>query len=342
MGLLTNTHSLHGIYPAPPGDALVADFRRHVAQTGQPETFPTISTTRPPAEGTVEVLMHPVDLNRKTRADKAAAPCPICSADAPKWLHKGSLIWCEDTAAIYAIGPDCSSTLWADGRMNRAINVFTEGQKAKADGIKLYHLILRIPRLQAWIIANRRLASDVTAAHSTFAKDMARLRGVLSRALKASGGVAADRGPLADIPIGVVGGRPFLSGNWTLGADLDQAAATLRAYPSLDGGDLQAWVDALAPSVRAEKGREIEKVRETLARAEERMKAARDFLSARNIEILGRWGRGEGSPTAFSVTTTASRVTFRAGEATWQGPALLPSPTGSVEPIRGWSLQDAA
>lgn len=342
MGLLTGSHTLHGIYPSPPGDEFVAAFRKHVAQTGQPETFPTISTTRPPAEGTVEVLMHPVDLNRKTRPDKDAAPCPICSADAPKWLHKGSLIWCEGTQAIYAIGPECSSTLWADGRMNRAINVFTESQKAKADGIKLYHLVLRIPRLLGWIAENRALAAQVSDLHGGFAKDLTRLRAMLSRSLKSSNGVANDRGPLADIPIGVVAGRGFLSGSWNVHGELDKAGATLRAFPVIAGDDLVSWVDSLTPSVRAQKCAEIERAREALARAEARMTTARDFLSARNAQILGRWGRGEGSPIPFSVTTTASRITFRSGETAWQGPVNLPSPKGTVEPIRGWSLQDAA
>jgi hypothetical protein len=333
---------LDPVYASPPGDDVTAAFRKHVAQTGQPETFPTISTSHPPEEGTVAVLFHPVEINPKTRHDKAMGPCPICSPTAPKWLHEGSLIWCEATKAIYCVGPDCYKGLWADGRMDRAINLFTESAKAKADGIRLYHLILRIPRLLGWVAENRTLAEQITALHTSFGKDQSRLRAVLSRSLKASDGIANDRGPLTDIPIGRVSGRPFLAGRWSLAADIDEAANILRAFPVIRGDDLTGWADALTPSARADHCRDIERARDALARADEKMRAAHDFLLPRNIEILGRWARGEGSPTSFSVSATTSRVTFRSGDAMWQGPAQLPRPTRSVEPIRGWSLQDAA
>lgn len=332
---------LRSVFPEPPSDALRLAFGKHIATTGRPETFSDISTAQPPKDGTVVVLEHPVDINRKTRSDRGMAPCPICSPEHGKYLNGGSLIWCEATQAIYAIGPRCSAHLWEDGRMNKAINLFMESERAKADGIRLYHLVLRIPRLLEWIVRNRSLASDVTNAHTSFAKDMRRLRGAMSRALKASNGTALDRGPLTDIPIGTVIGRPFLSGGWALGSDLDQVATVLRAFPVIEGQDLLHWIDALTPSVRAAKCKEIERARETLARAEQRMEAASSFLSARNTEVLGRWGKGEGAPMSFSVSMTTSRITFREGDAMWQGPALLPPPRGTVEPTQGWSLNAA-
>lgn len=301
-----------------------------------------VSTTQPPKDGTVVVLEHPVDINRKTRTDRGMAPCPICSPEHGKYLNGGSLIWCEATQAIYAIGPRCSAHLWEDGRMNRAINLFKESEKAKADGIKLYHLIRRIPRLQNWITANSPLAALVEATHTSFSKDMGRLRSVLSRSLKATNGMANDRGPLADIPIGQVGGRAFLSGRWSLNGDLASSSSTLKSFPQLEEQELLVWIDTLTPSVRASKCKDIERVREILARVEDRIEAAREFLSSRNVQVLGRWSRGEGAPAVFSITTTASRITFRAGDAAWQGPAVLPPLAGTVEPIRGWSLQDAA
>lgn len=332
---------LRSVFPEPPSDALRLAFRKHIATTGQPETFSDISTAQPPKDGTVVVLEHPVDINRKTRPDRGMAPCPICSPDHGKYLNGGSLIWCEATQAIYAIGPRCSAHLWEDGRMNKAINLFMESERAKADGIRLYHLVLRIPRLLDWIARNRSLASDVTNAHVSFAKDMRRLRGALSRALKASNGMALDRGPLADIPIGTVAGRAFLTGGWALGTDLDKAATLLRTYPVIEGEDLLHWIDAMTPSVRASRCKEIERIRSILSGVEQKMEAASSFLSARNAEILGRWGQGDGAPMHFAVSTTTSRITFREGDAIWQGPALLQPPRGTVEPTQGWSLNAA-
>lgn len=331
---------LRSVFPEPPGDDVRLAFRKHVAGTGQPETFDLISTERPPTEGTVEVLLHPVDINRKTRSDKREAPCPICSAASPKWLHGGSLIWCENTQAIYAIGPDCYSGLWVDGRMNRAINLFKESEKAKADGIRLYHLILRIPRMLGWIAANAGLAHTVTELHASFARDVRQLRGILWRSLKATDGVAMDRGPLADIPIGAVWGRTFLSGSWPISSDMEAAAVVLRSYPVLSGSDLLTWIDNLTPSVRHQKCREIDVARARLAKAAERMTEAGRFLSTYNVELLGRWARSAGAPTAFSVSMTTSRVTFRHQDAFWQGTIRLPAPRGHPEKARDWTLDD--
>ena len=72
---------LRSIYPEKPSPEVVLDFREHVSVTGQPETFPAISTEHPPSVGHVEALLHPVDINQRgtpiaiwRRAQFAARP----------------------------------------------------------------------------------------------------------------------------------------------------------------------------------------------------------------------------------------------------------------------------
>lgn len=319
IGLLSNLGTLRAIYPSPPGEDLIAAFRRHVAQTGQPETFPTISTCRPPQDGTVEVLFHPVDLNRKTRPDKDEAPCAICSIDAPKWLHKGSLIWCDASQAIYAVGPGCSETLWKDGRMNRALNLFMEGERAKKDGMDLFHLARRAPRLLEWIDAHRLAARRAGAAHADLAKSARHMRRALALALKPDG-FARDRGFLADKMIGHVPGSAFLAGGWSLEADLDKAAAVLRQIPTGTEQELLAWIDGLAPSVRAKRLAEVKASREALIKVANRVHTASTFLMEHTIDVLVRWSKCENPPINFTIVRTGSRVEFRHKDEVWRGP----------------------
>ncbi len=333
--------TLQNVFPEPPGDELRSAFRKHVATTGQPETFPLVSTCQPPKDGTVIVLEHPVDINRKTRLDKGMAPCPICSPDHGKYLNGGSLIWCEATQAIYAIGPRCSAHLWEDGRMARAINLFNETERARADGVKLKTHMQRIPVYLDWVDMNRALATEVALAHSSFTHQLRRVRAVLSRTLRSSGGVALDRQKAGDVALGRVTGAGFLSGTWNIGADLDQAVASFQTFPDLKGDDLRAYIEDLAPSVRAQRCKQLIQARDALKRTKERIETAREFLSPGNVEILGRWSRSDSSPIQFSISTTATRITVRHGDAMWQGPALLPSPKGRLEPIPGWTMADS-
>lgn len=103
-------------FPSAPSDDLVARFRAHVRETGSPETFAQISTTKPPQDGAVVPLALKVTIPGKRRTMGRMAPCPICSARTPKWLENGTLIWCEATRAIYCIGPECWQGLWKDVR----------------------------------------------------------------------------------------------------------------------------------------------------------------------------------------------------------------------------------
>jgi len=60
-------------------------------------------------------------------------------------VNGGALIWCAETEAIYAIGPDCHETLWGDGRMNRALNALRQSDIEKANAEKLINTVSLIP-----------------------------------------------------------------------------------------------------------------------------------------------------------------------------------------------------
>lgn len=295
------------LFQSPPGEDVVAEFRRHLAETSRPESFPQISTTKPPKDGQVVVLYHPIDINRSRRPDKDMAPCPICSANVGKYLRGGTLIWCEASHAIYAIGPDCSETLWEDGRLNRAVNVYLQAERTKRNAVSLVEEVRAIGARRTWIVTQRAQVKRLSEIHDSLAREAPKLRGALSRALR----TATSTG---------VSGGGFLRGTWKAGRELDVADAALRRLLDLAGSDVEGWVENLAPRVVAEYLDEARRTTSVLKRIAGRAQEAAAFLSASNMERMAQWGRSGQAPMDFVAIRTGSSVDLRAGEERWRGP----------------------
>jgi hypothetical protein len=295
------------LYPTPPQE-IAAEFKAHVARTGQPETFPTISTTRPPKDGAVQVLALGVDVDRNKRLGRTMAPCPICSAEGARWLNGGALIWCEKTAAIYAIGPRCYKTLWTDGRMDIAINEFLQSEREKTNKERLLAAALSAPALQSWIAAQRPTAKRFAELHAGFAKSVPRLRGALSRALKVGSAAVA-----------AIKGRRFLTGAWQLEKKLTEADRILAALKHVAGGDAQSWVEGLSPRAVGQRLEEANRAREALDDVVACCDEGAAFLQPATIRALATWGSDPRCPVTFKAPSTATRVEFRTEHEHWSG-----------------------
>lgn len=305
------------VFPTPPDGELVMAFRKHVGATGQPETFHNISTARPPKDGELIVLHHPIDIERGKRPDSDMAPCPICSPGKPKYLTGGTLIWCEATQAIYAIGPKCSVTLWEDGRLNRAVNLYLQTESAKANASGLVAALALIPAQRTWISNHRSMAEKAERYQKNFAKQAPKLRGALSRGLRSKTAATAQ-----------IKGDNFLRGSWKLTNDLDMADLALGSAITAAGEDSEAYVLGLTPSGVSERLSKIKSPITTLKRTADRMADAAAFLSAKNCEHIGKWGASGTAPMSFKATYTASSIDLKTVNERWVGPLglLWPSP----------------
>ncbi len=318
MTLVLRSH-----FPEPPAQSLIAAFEDHVRTTGQPETFHAISTTKPPVDGDVEVLLEKISINKKLRPNGNGAPCPICSPTSPKYLSDGTLIWCAHTEAIYAIGPKCSLSIWTDNRLQTAKNVFRRSQKEREETAALFHHVRRADAFLQWIADHQGRASAAELAHREFARSMRTLRLALSRDIKTKGPTLRSSSGRA---LATVRGPTFLTGSWSMSRELSEAAASIRKATAEAGPDPQAWAEALAPTVRREKLKEIRAARQMLVRSAERMSAAALFLSQGNIEPLAIWSKLESSPIRFEVSHTSTKIEVRQGSDRWLGPLGLAMP----------------
>lgn len=318
MGLV-----LRSEFPVPPGPEMVADFRRHVRETGHPETWEHISTTPPPEDGEVVMLAKGIEINPKLRRTGARAPCPICLPEGEKWLHDGALIWCEATEALYCIGPDCS-----EGELRRKLlvarNVLAQTERERREMEALAQLARDAPAWLSWAQENRPLAASVEARHGQFAKALPKLRRTLARALK---GIIPPEVLSPKDPAALLRGGAFLGGGWRLQRDLEDAGRILRALPANDAGDPAAWAEALAPTLRTQRLAEARQAVHLLRRTHQRLIAAEAFLSEPSFQTLGRWSKHPEAPTDFELSWVGASATIRHREEFWRGPLTSSSPS---------------
>lgn len=302
-------------FPDPPSQAVILDFRRHVRETGCPETWNSISTEHPPSDGEVLMLVQGININVKLRPDGAMAPCPICLRDKPKWKFDGSLIWCRATAALYCIGPDCSR-----GELKRKLavarNVLAQTAKEQREIDRLAELARLSQELLAWMDVSRQLAESSTARHRQFASSLPKFRSLLSRQLKQSlpAGVAGKEDPGA-----LYRGKAFLTGGWNLGRDFDNAGETLRALQRDSGSDADAWAASLADTPRQARLVDAEAALKLLQRAHERTAATAAFFSPAAFGALSALSRHPDSLAEFSITRTGASATIHHREEIWRG-----------------------
>jgi hypothetical protein len=306
----------HSVYPASPGIALGKVFKEHVRATGQPETFPTISTARPPDEGALVVLALDVSIDQRLRPERDMAPCPICSQTHPKWLGRGRLIWCEDTSAIYCLGPQCSTGGWVAGRVNIAENLFRQEDRERQAAADLAQGLAVIRARIDWI---DRVASRVRRAEelqNRLGKLTAVRRGLLNRT-KGGGPVEVDVGG-ARRQVGSIRGADFLRSTWRDVAALEQARAGLVAsLGEADRADLVAWASSLAPIICASKLGLLNEAVAALRRASEHVSAAANFLSQETALTLAALAPYSTGAERFRVTRNGDLLGIEAGEKAW-------------------------
>lgn len=314
-------------FPEPPGADFVAAFREHFRQTASPETFPGLSPGPFPSTGAVVVLLRPVSVNEKARGG-SRVPCPICSPNTGKWLSGGTLIWCEETGAVYLIGPDCYDTLDGGERVAVAINAYNVAEDERRRSQLLADIAGLATDLIGWADAAKPSASAATRSQNDLAKTLPIVRRAIHDALKAGNEVRAtwyEGGAYRQEVIGRLEGAAFLTGRWDLPGKLKAATDILHALKMDAGADPLAWAEALSPTVRKDRLDQARGAVAGLVGVRDKLDAASAFLAPANVRVLAEWS-GKGPPTEFRASYTASRVTLRRDDSVWEGQVGLRGP----------------
>ena len=175
-----------GEFDTRPSDALIEAFLQHVRETGEPENFPSITTTKP-APDSPPVFLRRFSIDRRKRRDGDMAPCPICSPAAPKYLNDAYLVWYPEERVLRAIGPECGDSVFGGTQYAEAKATF---DLAERERLAVEFLQKNLPKALSMLVALRSLADAADEAerlHDQLRKRAPRIHAAL-RALKKGGG----------------------------------------------------------------------------------------------------------------------------------------------------------
>jgi len=169
-----------------PSDAIIDAFLQSVRDTGEPETFPSITTTKPPPDSK-PVFLRRFSIDRKCRRDGEMAPCPICSPASPKYLHEGYLTWYPDEQVIRAIGPECGDAVFGGTQYAEAKAAFDLVERER---LAVEFLQKNLPKTLSMLVALRSLedaAVEAERLHEQMRRGAPRIHAKL-RHMKSAGG----------------------------------------------------------------------------------------------------------------------------------------------------------
>lgn len=300
---------LRSLFKTRPSGVVVEAFDRHVHETGSPETFDRISTTKPPPDGALAVLKEfHAQKGKRPRGD--FAPCPICSPTSPQYLH-GLLIWCEATAAIYAIGMDCGHKLDREGRLNLALTAYERQEARRRLEDALWAQLPRVPEMRRWIAAHMPAAVTADRLSRGFRKRAPRVYSVVKQAFERNGELPvrqAEGDQPPPEPIRLVGPRFVKT---TFGAEAGLARADERLSHLDFGDDELECAEAIGRMAEAELVKALKWLREAADQVAKVFVFLTDcaaFVSTENMARLAKWSETPGAPFRLMAYAERGRV----------------------------------
>lgn len=127
------------IFEERPTLAFIEQWRQHIADTGSPETFPGVSTSKPERSANVVLLSEEIRVPTPLRPGGDNVPCPLCSPTSPKF-GKGRMAYFPDDSAARFIGHACAKHYLG--------NNYTEAERLFRIEAKCAEYIQLWPRLQ--------------------------------------------------------------------------------------------------------------------------------------------------------------------------------------------------
>lgn len=296
------------LFKTPPSGVVIEAFRRHVAETGSPETFDRITTTKPPTIGRLTVVTE-FHAEKGKRAGGDMAPCPICSPTAPQYLQ-GLLIWCEGTSAIYAIGRDCGAKLWKDGRLDKAVAEFSRAEARHAVEDELLARLPHVPAFRLWLAEHIEIARAADRLTQGFKKKTPRVYAVVKEALSHGGELPLSETDAAAVGRLTIFGTSFVKSNFKAEARLARLATERLEHLDFGSDELEC-IDAIARIRPVEQLTALKWLRDARVEAEKVFTHLNDchaFLAPANMQTLAKWSDTRSAPFRLAAYAEAGRV----------------------------------
>lgn len=295
-----------------PAQKYVQDFVHHLAATGEPHSWPTLSTTTP-SENSKPVLLQDFRIPDKfRRGPQSRAPCPICSAFYPKY-ENGYLAWHPDDGFVRAIGHECGKDFFEGDAFTEALNIYEAERLEQAARrylseacLALAEVLVRRIFVRRELRQRLRLRDEFVATVTKKAIDRllrnASDDGTIS--MEAASASTDERGRqlVTRHVVGRVQGVAALKGGCDLLATLERpysAVVDSLIFPLDERTERLAALTA-AEAIAAE--REVRALISLETEASSLNESLAGLLSPETLLTVGRWGAHDDCPHPFWVT----------------------------------------
>ncbi|NKL37478.1 hypothetical protein GFL49_27680 [Rhizobium leguminosarum bv. viciae] len=289
-----------------PSAQFIDGWRKHISQTGSPETYIDISTTKPPRDGPVILLSDDIRIPTALRLGGDRVPCPLCSPKSPKF-ENGRLAYFPQESALRCIGIDCAKKYFGSD--------YTEAERLFRIEAVCADFIERWPRIQDALSPINSVARVLYGV----GQRLSQLRTYIDG--QAPGFASSFHGDLVSI-----GGRVFTSreagvqSNAVLGLeflsiDFDprSAAEKLMSVCQDVKRPLPNWQisdgEGAASREIIKRGRSASRHLKEMSVLRDKIEDAAQFLTVTNLRILEQWCKSGNSPfTAIRFAREGERI----------------------------------
>lgn len=334
-------------FASAPTGLVISAFRDWLKETGRPEDFPQISTSRPPKDTDLSLLHGPFRVNRSLRPAGSLVPCPICQPTSPKYLE-GYLVWCQASKAIYAIGIECGQGHFGKGAFARAEADLVRKNRDRKIEDELIERLPFVPTLLSWATGWSAGASESDRLARDFKRFCPTLFTHLKTALRGGDDLTVQleaAGRFASRGVGVEVVHRIRGGVWLASSpDLAKRLGILqRQLETIDfGNDPDAVFLRLADFGQTDL-RDAHKWLLSCLKAIEylnpRLLAGAEFLSAENLVGLERWANHPQINLRVRAQRAARTVTISTGLSGYDWLGRVREIDGGVPlPVLPWGL----
>jgi hypothetical protein len=310
------------------------EVEAHVAQSGEPETFPGIYTADlRKEEPFIKLLEIAVDPRKRPQGDRA--PCPMCHS--PNKFTKGWLVYLERLQAVAVIGTECASH-------DTRTSADKEWRDRAAQLKEEEYLEATIPQLPQWLAVVAKAAPAAEAATTLlkgfrskgklFFKLLAPAKAPHGRLVVSEVIAARSEGPRGmrtsgsnvdtrDIPVGTIRGLKALDTRFTPTRELDSVRDLILPHVC-DGEEALVNYITGSPLQRKRAYQELRKAEQALRSFLADLRDCRLFFSEDNLAVIAEWAEHPLAARPFKVgiypIADGRRVLFHGSGELWNQP----------------------
>jgi hypothetical protein len=323
---------------------------QYLRQHHSPETLAGVKHSRPP-KGAVPVLVEHIYLLREKREDGKAAPCPICSPTAPKYLH-GALAWFPDEGVYRCIGIECIARLCGADAAYKVRRDYDVAKARAADFEYAFEHIIKTPAMRAYFQALLPAAQHAEGLRQGLGR--AEVRAPLWKAVKPTEGRLVgwekksvmrfnadtkemdERTELVPVEFGLVAGLSALANDLPLSRDVRIQINNLNHFCFEDAEervlDLHNDHQSLAAFRKA-----VSDASRTRKRVEERVRGVLAFFDPANFQRLNKFGMDP--RTSLSLFASVKGHIYKIGPTMTDAVELRPD-FAVLDALPAWPFPD--